>query len=523
MLRGLWLALLVSVVLVACWRSPSGPALPGLPAEGLRRTGALTLPAGKIKHIVFIVQENRTFDNLFGGPRPFPDATAAGEGRTSDGKQIKFSEIDLASFAGTEDPDNYHRDWMWACNPPHKPPPTTPPGDPSPCRMDGFNIAATPSPGYTPPASVKTIYSYVNYDDTIPYRDIAKAYSLGDHFFMGHNSESYTAHQYIFSGQSNNVVDPPDYHKKPSFCSFYYDYCAFTPWGCDAPDGTTTYTLDHETGVESKDPTGPFPCFGLNGPHTKVKYPSLAERVNEAGLTWRLYAHSLCQDLNPLDVNADIRYDTSIWPKKPDMATCHDREGVWSTAVDTKNFRMPEYTLFDDVKDPHHELANVTWILPGLLTSDHPGVPFGWCGPSWVAKLVNAIGRSKYWDSTVIFVFWDDWGGYYDHVKPYVVRDAAGPGFRVPLLVVSPYAKRMHVAHTEIEFATLLKFTEDTFGLRSLGATDASPYLHDLDDFFQSEPHPFASINPREPTSCKILDVKRRSAGRSRWLHMIDD
>jgi len=513
-LRGVWLGLIVTVALVGCWKTPSGPTLPAL--EGSRHS---SLPSAKITHVVFIVQENRTFDNLFGGPNPLPLATTAASGMAGD-KQIKLNKIKLAYYAPGEDPNNYHRDWMWACSPTHTPPPTPPPGSESPCRMNGFMVAATPSAGYTPPASTKTIYSYVDYNDTKPYWQIAKTYTIGDHFFMGHNSESYTAHQYIFSGQSNNVVDPPDYNKDPSYCSYFYDYCAFTPWGCDSPSTTTTYFLDPNTGEESNKPTGPFPCFGPGGPLPKVKYPSLADRVDEKGLTWRLYGHSLCQAIIGLDANASIRYSW-LWPSKPDMSKCHGDEGIWSTKVDTKNFRMPEYTFLDDIQNPNRELANVTWILPGVLTSDHPGVSFGWCGPSWVANIVNAIGESKYWDSTVVFVFWDDWGGFYDHVKPYVVRDAAGPGFRVPLLVISPYAKRKAVAHTEVEFGTLLKFTEQTLGLRSLGATDDSPYLHNLDDFFQDKPQPFATINPREPLSCKGL-LKRRPHSHSRWARLID-
>jgi phospholipase C len=517
LLRGFWLGLIVAVALVGCFQAPSGTALPTM--EGLHRSGSSTLPAGKIAHVVFIVQENRTFDNLFGGPNPFPEATATDSGKSGN-DSITLNKIRLAYTTGGEDPDNYHRDWMWACDPPNTPPPTSPPGSDSPCRMDGFMVAATPSPGYTPPASVKTIYSYVDYDDTKPYWHIAQTYTLGDHFFMAHNSESYTAHQYIFSAQSNNVIDPPDYRKDPSYCDRFHDYCAFTPWGCDAPRGTKTYVLNQNTGVESEKSTGPFPCFGRGGPMPQVRYPSLADRVDEKGLTWRLYAHSLCQDINGLDVNATIRYSW-LWPSEPVMSRCHDDEGAWSTKVDTKNFRMPEYAFLDDIVNSKRDLANVTWILPGVLTSDHPGVPSGWCGPSWVAKIVNAIGRSKYWDSTVVFVFWDDWGGFYDHVKPYVVRDAAGPGFRVPLLVISPYAKRKTVAHTEIEFATLLKFTEETLGLRSLGATDDSSHLNNLDNFFQTKPQPFASINPDEPFSCKVLP-DQKALSHSRWARMID-
>ena len=87
-----------------------------------------------------------------------------------------------------------------------------------------------------------------------------------------------------------------------------------------------------------------------------------------------------------------------------------------------------------------------------------------------------------------------------------------------------PYAKRGgHVAHTEVEFATLLRFTEQTLGLRSLGATDDTPYLHDLNDFFQSKPEPFASVDPREPTTCKTLAPRRNPHVHSRWARMIDD
>jgi phospholipase C len=519
MLRGFWLALLVSFALVACWRSPSGPALPRVSADRLHLSGAAAIPSGKIKHIVFIIQENRTFDNLFGGPSPFPNATATDSGYASDSNEpIKLAKIYLATSGGTEDPDNYHRDWMWACHPDNTPPPTTPPGSPSPCRMNGFNIAATPSAGYTPPASVKTIYSYVDYSETEPYRELATKYTLGDHFFMSHNSESYTAHQYIFSAQSNNVVDSPDFNKDEKYCGQYYDYCAFTPWGCDSPPGTTTFKLNPNTGVERKSTL--FPCFGRG---FGTRYPALAQRVDDAGLTWRLYAHSLCQNINALDVNAAVRFRRGLWPEKPDMSKCHEVEGGRATPVDTKNFRMPEYTFFKDISDTNRELANVTWILPGIFTSDHPGVPFGWCGPSWVAKLVNAIGKSKYWDSTVIFVFWDDWGGYYDHVKPYIVRDAAGPGFRVPLLVISPYAKRNVVAHTETEFGTLLKFTEETLGLEPLGGTDTSPYVHGLDDFFQNNAQPFVSVDPQEPVSCKGIGGKRDAQARSRWVRMLGD
>ena len=94
-------------------------------------------------------------------------------------------------------------------------------------------------------------------------------------------------------------------------------------------------------------------------------------------------------------------------------------------------------------------------------------------GPSWVAAVVNAIGKSGYWNSTAIVVVWDDWGGFYDHVHAGVFRSRPdGLGFRVPMLVISPYVPAGTIAHTQYEFGSILKFVEETFGLGSLGTTD---------------------------------------------------
>ena len=518
-LRRFGLAVCLAATAAACSKGGSQGALPNAQALALAVRQNTPMP---IQHVIFVVQENRTFDNIFGGPKPLPNASTVASGQSVSGTPIPLSQTRLGNL---EDPDNYHAQWYVACNP--TVPTPFPTGMPAPCRMNGFSVNAVPSPGFTPPAKIATIYSYVDYGQTKPYFDIANDYAVGDHFFMGHNSESYTAHQFIFSGQSNNVVDYPQYPPKTN-CSILYDLCVFTPWGCDAPANTTTFHIDPATGVETPTASGPFPCFGPNAPGQNVTYPALADLVQAKGLSWRLYAFSLCANINGLDTNWDIRSNASIWPKKPVMSKCHTREGfVFHTKVDTPNFRMPETTFLSDINDPKHPLANVTWILPGPFSSDHPGVPLGECGPSWVARVVNAVGASKYWSSTVIFVFWDDWGGFYDHVPPYVVRDQQGPGFRVPLLVISPYAKSGYVSHTNTEFATLLKFAETTFGLGSLGATDTSPYLDNLDDFFDGT---YKAFKPIPLTNyfkhyllCKPGLLHDVVAPNSRWLRMIDD
>ena len=111
----------------------------------------------------------------------------------------------------------------------------------------------------------------------------------------------------------------------------------------------------------------------------------------------------------------------------------------------------------------------------------------GGSGPGWVAQCVNAIGQSStYWNNTAIFIVWDDWGGWYDHDAPQVL-DANGLGPRVPLIVVSPYARAGYVSHVQHEFGSILKFTEETFKLGSLGQRDASADdLMDMFDFNQA-------------------------------------
>ncbi len=115
-----------------------------------------------------------------------------------------------------------------------------------------------------------------------------------------------------------------------------------------------------------------------------------------------------------------------------------------------------------------------------------------------MTSLVNAVGESKFWDSTVVFVQWDDWGGCYDHVPP-PHRGYDGLGFRVPLIVISPYAKKNYVSHVQYETASVLRFAEDLFGLGRLSDADAratSPAADCLD--FKQRPRKFVPIKAPE-------------------------
>ena len=120
-------------------------------------------------------------------------------------------------------------------------------------------------------------------------------------------------------------------------------------------------------------------------------------------------------------------------------------------------------------------LPDVSWITPNWADSDHPGAELG-AGQAWVTKLVNAVMKSPDWDSSAIFLAWDDWGGFYDHVEPPVV-DRQGYGLRVPAIVISPYAKQGYVDHQVLSFDAYLKFIEDDFlgGRRLDPKTDGRP------------------------------------------------
>ena len=164
------------------------------------------------------------------------------------------------------------------------------------------------------------------------------------------------------------------------------------------------------------------------------------------------------------------------------------------------NVITPETTVITDISSG--KLAQVSWVNPTCAESDHASCNKG-TGPAWVASVVNAVGKSKYWNNTAIFITWDDWGGWFDHVKP-VVYSSYEIGFRVPLIVVSPYAKRGYVSHVQHEQASILKFVEKNWNLGSLGNADVR--ADDLSDCFNfyGPPGKFVMIDG-EMTTAQLM------------------
>jgi phospholipase C len=425
-------------------------------------TSPLALPpshraagSNKIQHVVVIVQENRSFDNIFYG---YPGANTATSGM-GHGKVYDLQPQPLK--------------WIWDLR--HDHPQFLEDFDNG--KLDGFDSQIS---GFkTGPACRDAInhpscwtiyqgaklrsmaYSYVRQTDVQPYWAMASQYTLGDNTFSSNNGPSFVSHQYLVAGQSGHSSEVP----------------TGQPWGCDAPSSTTVELLAFGPAVppEFSPPTGheiagPYPCFS---------YPTVAGLLDNAGITWRYYVApppGSGSNLSAFDAIAQIR-------EGPD----------WANVV------TPDTKVLTDIANG--QLQQVSWVMPTGSKSDHAGRDSGAGGPDWVASIVNAIGQSSYgyWQNTAIIVMWDECGGWYDHVKPLQLADPVtgayeGLGFRVPLLVISPYAKVAYVSHQRHEIASSLHFIEKTFGLPSLGLADArADAFADVFNFSQP-PVPFKPI-----------------------------
>jgi phospholipase C len=428
-LSGFWLTLLVTLgaaglLLAACSSRTSVVPNPTAGALNVR-----PLATHKIAHVVVVIQENRSFNDLFA---TFPGAKGTTEGKMSDGRTVELSKSDL----------NVHYDLGHSWNEFL--------GDYAGGKMDGFDLEAGGGSGGR--AGTRP-YQYVDPKQVASYWDIAKSYVLADEMFATQGSGSYTAHQDLIRG-GTQIND------KESLI----DYPSHTPWGCDAPKNTTTSVLLVQT-QKYLPYGGPFPC---------LKYATLRDLLDEKGAGWKYYSPPVAIGKSGATWNA---FDSI-------RAVRYGRE--WNLNVTSSANRF-----FRDVKEG--ELPAVSWVIPDLANSDHPRSGSD-TGPSWVAGIVNAVGESKYWSSSAVIIVWDDWGGFYDPVPPPFRDHSGGLGFRVAMLVVSPYARKGRVSHTQYEFGSILRFIEDTWDLGRLGTSDVrATSIGDCFDFTQ-QPRAFVPI-----------------------------
>ncbi|MBV8498202.1 MAG: hypothetical protein JO003_03000 [Candidatus Eremiobacteraeota bacterium] len=477
MSRRLWaLALFAAAAIAAC----GGGASSGGYAGGLIPSGRGASGSTPIKHVIVVIQENRSFDDFFA---TFPGANGATTGQAAamptpiaascqkkgqpvitEPTTVPLTKVSLVgagfkdNFGEDNDLNHIYSGFEAELD-----------GG----KMDGFDLMLFGADGSGPQAECTYAYQYVDPADIKPYWDIAKQYVLADEMFDTQGSSSFTGHQDLIAGGTavnykvaqygdNSLIDNP------------YNM----PWGCDAPPGTVTTLI--ATSGKYYPGSGPFPC---------LTYETVRDQLDAKHISWKYYT-----------VGSN-KGGAGIWSAFDAIKAV--RKGTeWKTNVTTN-----PNVFFKDVKNG--TLPSVAWITPDAFNSDHPAeyqhvgkklVPVD-NGPSWVASIVNAVGTSKYWDSSAIVILWDDPGGFYDNAKPPFSDNQGGLGFRVPMLIVSPYVQA-HVENTQYESASVLKFIQDTWSLGPLPATPdvRAASIGNAFNFGQS-PRPFHRIRATLPAS----------------------
>jgi phospholipase C len=401
-------------------------------------------PSGifKLDHLIFIVQENRSFDHYFGtypgadGIPTDPDGSfdVCVPDTLRDGRcAVPYVTHSIRQEGGPH--ANRHAIW-----------------DIDNGKMDGFIRAlqgghlacwapgdATRCPDVGPQGQPDVMSTHRR--DTLPnYWAYADHFVLEDHMFAPVDSWTLPSHLFLVSGWSARCPDPSD----PMSCVSDVDLegperrwfagddpiYAWTDitWLLDASDVPWAYYVGRDT------------CW-------RRHCPTLTSEERKAGFE-TAYA------LNPLPGF------TSFWD--------HSRSGVGDNV-------LPVDGYLDDAASG--SLPSVSWIMPTGATSEHPGGQSTTrTGQDYVTRLINAAMTGPDWDSTAIFLTWDDWGGFYDHVVPPHV-DRNGYGLRVPGLVISPYAKEGSIDDTTLSFDSYLRLIEDRFldGQRLDPRTDGRP------------------------------------------------
>jgi phospholipase C len=404
-------------------------------------SGAAAEPEGihKIQHVVVIMQENRSFDQYFG---TYPGANGIPAGvcepdPLNGGCVAPFHDPNNENYGGphghgafTADLDGGKMDgFVGQAEQGLKCSSTEP--DCSPCTEQESSGQCVDSMGYHDAREIPNYWTY------------AENYVLQDNMFEPNSSWSWPEHLFEVSAWSAK-------------CSNWSD-----PMSCvDAIEGPPNPD-------QSTDP--------YNGPAAKsLPWTDITYLLHKYGVSWRYYVFEGSEP--------DCESDEAVTcePVKQGPKT----PGIWNPLVDFGDVKedgqtgdVQSLTNFYSAVQNQGEcgLPNVSWITPNSKVSEHPPALIS-TGQAYVTTLINSIMRSPCWDSTAIFLTWDDWGGFYDGVAPPVI-DGEGYGFRVPGLVISPYARAGYIDHQQLSHDAYLKFIEDDFlgGQRLNPATDGRP------------------------------------------------
>jgi len=360
----------------------------------------------KIRHVIVIMQENRSFDSYFG---TFQGAAGIPAG-------VCLPDL---RHGGCQKPWVDHRDSNG--NDPHGEAPFE--GDYDGGKMDGFITEAEQMLCKSASAPCRSDVMGYHVGSDIPnYWSYAKNFVLQDHMFEAPGSWSLPAHLYEVSG-----------------------------WSANCP----------RTAIAMS-------CRATNTPPERL--PDRPTPFAWTDITWMLHRHHVSWgyylDHGAVTVDLHNRGGVSVhWNPLPGFTDVREDGQL-------NNMRRLR-ALYRQAKGGR--LPNVAWVAPDFRDSEH-GPALVSTGQAFVTRIINAIMRGPDWNSTAIFLTWDDWGGFYDHVRPPRI-DGQGYGFRVPGLVISPYAKAGYIDHQVLSSDAYLKFIEDDFmnGARLDPATDGRP------------------------------------------------
>ncbi len=374
------------------------------------RAAQLDQARAKIKHVVFVMLENHSFDNVFGR---FPNADGARQAQV-----VGHGTLPLLHA-----PPYYWHDIS------HDRFDTLRAMDKG--KMDGFIQVG----GANLNGDLMALQQY-DAPDIPNFWTYAHHFTLGDHMFSSVATATFPNHLYSVAAQSGGVVtNPQNWHNG---------------WGCDS--GKQVFTLKQNAAGK------------ISGGGTCFSFATLADRMQSAHVPWAYYAappSNLGYIFSTLDAFRSIR-ETKLWTTNvKDEATF---------AADARAGRLPAFS----------------WVTPRFETSSHP--PFTICAAeNWFVSKMNALMQGPDWSSTAVVLVWDDFGGFYDHVAPPRL-DTMGLGPRVPLLIISPYAKRGYISHTTYSFESVLKTFEEIADLPPLTQRDRN--AHDLLDSFDFNQRP---------------------------------
>ena len=367
---------------------------------------------------MFLIKENRTFDNMFGR---FPGANGATVGVHHGAPRPLIRGIDRLPG---DLPHCYS------------------------CAIAAWNDGAMDD--FEQGLHGEWAYSQLRRDQLPNYWRWAREYVLFDRFFASAHGPSFPNHLYTIAAQSGGAVDNPLRNGVQSFS-----------WGCDLPEKAVVQVIDSEGDDGVRPPVLRLPDRGRPAQPGGGPVGVLRRRGGPAWL------HLV-----------GVRLDPPL-PREPGaLAEAHVPGGRRRAGHPR---RAPPRGHLDH---PRFEL------------SEHPEYSF--ChGENWSTRVINAIMRSPMWKDTAIFLTWDDYGGFYDHVPPPQV-DGFGFGIRVPTIVLSPYARQGAVSHELGEFSSVLRFIEDNWSLRQLTERDrqATPMLSAFD--FSQPPRPPLPLPERE-------------------------